>query len=76
MTDAGVTSTTEPSAVDLLSSSTASGLKTWLTYALGAGQKTLGAGSDQLPYAPLTPELASKANAQLSKLTCNGSPLS
>jgi phosphate transport system substrate-binding protein len=59
-----------------MSSSTASGLKKWLTYAVGAGQKTLGAGSSQLPYAPLTSQLASKANAQLSKLTCNGSPLS
>jgi phosphate transport system substrate-binding protein len=57
-------------------SSTASGLKKFLTYALGAGQKTLGAGSDQLPYAPLPSDLAAQANAQLPKLTCNGSPVS
>jgi phosphate transport system substrate-binding protein len=59
-----------------MSSSTASGVKKFLTYALGAGQKTLGAGSSQLPYAPLPADLASKANAQLTKLTCNGSPVS
>jgi phosphate transport system substrate-binding protein len=58
------------------SSSVASGLKKWLTYAMGAGQKTLGAGSDQLPYAPLPASIAAKANAQLSKMTCNGSPIS
>jgi phosphate transport system substrate-binding protein len=58
------------------SSSTASGLKKFLTYALGAGQKTLGAGSDQLPYAPLTGDLVSKATAKLGKMTCNGSPVS
>ncbi len=54
---------------------TAKALKSWLAYAVGAGQKTLGAGSGQLPYAPLTPALAAKDNAQLSKLTCNGSAL-
>jgi phosphate transport system substrate-binding protein len=58
------------------SSSVASGLKKWLTYAMGAGQKTLGPGSDQLPYAPLPASIAAKANAQLSKMTCNGSPIS
>jgi phosphate transport system substrate-binding protein len=58
------------------SSSTASGLKKWLTYALGAGQKTLGGSSNQLPYAPLPSSLATKANAQLPKMTCNGSPVS
>jgi phosphate transport system substrate-binding protein len=54
----------------------ASALKKFLTYAFGDGQKTLGPGSSQLPYAPLTSELAAKDNAQLSKLTCNGSPVS
>ncbi len=58
------------------SASTASGLKKWLTYAMGPGQKTLGAGSGQLPYAPLPSSIAAKANAQLSKMTCNGSPIS
>ncbi len=62
-----------------VSQSVAIGVKKFLTYALGAGQQTLGAGSGQLPYAPLpssSSSLASKANAQLAKLTCNGSPLS
>jgi phosphate transport system substrate-binding protein len=55
---------------------TASALKKFLGYAFGAGQQTLGAGSNQLPYAPLPSSLAAKDNAQLSKLTCNGSPVS
>ncbi|HEY2769399.1 MAG TPA: phosphate ABC transporter substrate-binding protein PstS, partial [Solirubrobacteraceae bacterium] len=54
----------------------ASGLKKFLTYAFDDGQKTLGSSSSQLPYAPLPAGLAAKDNAQLSKLTCNGSPLS
>jgi phosphate transport system substrate-binding protein len=58
------------------SASVASGLKKFLTYASGDGQKTLGAGSGQLPYAPLPASLAAKDTAQLSKLTCNGSPVS
>ncbi len=58
------------------SQSVANGLKTFFTYAFGDGQKTLGAGSDQLPYAPLPATLVSKDNAQLAKMTCNGSPLS
>ena len=49
--------------------------KKFFTYAFGDGQKTLGPNSDQLPYAPLTTELVSKDQAQLAKLTCNGSPL-
>jgi ABC-type phosphate transport system substrate-binding protein len=55
---------------------TASALKKFLSYAFGSGQQTLGAGSNQLPYAPLPSSLAAKDNAQLSKLTCNGSPVS
>ena len=55
---------------------TASGLKKFLTYAFGPGQQTLGAGSNQLPYAPLPSNLAAKDTAQLAKLTCNGSPVS
>ncbi len=59
-----------------VSQSTASAVKSWLTYAFGAGQQTLGAGSGQLPYAPLPASILSKDQAQLSTLTCNGSPLS
>lgn len=57
------------------SKSVASGLKKLLTYAFGAGQQTLGPGGNQLPYAPLPSDLQSKDNAQLAKLTCNGSPV-
>jgi phosphate transport system substrate-binding protein len=56
--------------------SVASGLKKFLSYAFGPGQQTLGAGSNQLPYAPLPSGLASKDNAQLATMTCNGSPIS
>jgi phosphate transport system substrate-binding protein len=56
--------------------SVASGLKKFLTYAFGDGQKTLGAGSNQLPYAPLPAGLVSKDQAQLATMTCNGSPIS
>jgi phosphate transport system substrate-binding protein len=56
--------------------SVASGLKKFLAYAFADGQKTLGAGSSQLPYAPLPSSLAAKDTAQLAKMTCNGSPLS
>jgi len=58
------------------SATAASGLKKFLTYAFGPGQQTLGAGSNQLPYAPLPANLASKDNAQLATMTCNGSPIS
>ncbi len=56
--------------------SVASGLKKFLTYAFGDGQKTLGAGSNQLPYAPLPAGLVSKDQAQLATMTCNGAPVS
>jgi phosphate transport system substrate-binding protein len=59
-----------------LSSTTAKGLVEWLTYAFGDGQKTLGAGSNQLPYAPVPAALQSKDQAQLKTMTCNGSPVS
>ena len=36
-----------------ISQATASAVKKFLTYALGDGQTTLGAGCGQLPYAPL-----------------------
>jgi phosphate transport system substrate-binding protein len=58
------------------SASTAKALKSFLTYAFGAGQQTLGSGGDKLPYAPLPSDLATKDNTQLQKLTCNGSPIS
>ena len=58
------------------SSSIASGLKKFLTYAFGDGQKTLGSGSSQLPYAPLPSSLVAKDSAQLAKMTCNGSAIS
>jgi phosphate transport system substrate-binding protein len=58
------------------SSTVASGLKRWLTYAFGQGQSTLGAGSNQLPYAPLPSDLVAKDRQQLATMTCNGSPIS
>jgi phosphate transport system substrate-binding protein len=56
--------------------STAKALKSFLGYAFGAGQQTLGSGSDKLPYAPLPSALAAKDNAQLATMTCNGSSIS
>jgi phosphate transport system substrate-binding protein len=58
-----------------VSQSTAKATKQFLTYAFGDGQKTLGASSSQLPYAPLPADLLAKDQAQLGQLTCNGSAL-
>ncbi len=58
------------------SASVASGLKKFLTYAFGPGQQTLGAGGNQLPYAPLPSTLADKDNTQLATMICNGSAIS
>jgi phosphate transport system substrate-binding protein len=58
------------------SDSTAKALKSFLSYAFGSGQQTLGSGADKLPYAPLPSTLAAKDNAQLATMTCNGSPIS
>src|ERR1700761_4142777 len=58
------------------SASTAKALKSFLGYAFGAGQQTLGSGGDKLPYAPLPSDLAAKDNTQLGTMTCNGSPIS
>jgi phosphate transport system substrate-binding protein len=58
------------------STDTAKAIKGFLTYAFTAGQKTLGSGSGQLPYAPLPASLVAKNVAQLTKMTCNGSPIS
>jgi phosphate transport system substrate-binding protein len=58
------------------SPSTASGLKRFLTYAIGAGQQTLGSGADKLPYAPLPAGLVAKDRTELATMTCNGSPIS
>ena len=57
------------------SSGTAGALKKFLTYAFGAGQQTLGQGSNQLPYAPLPSSLADKDNTQLATMVCNGSAI-
>jgi len=58
------------------SASTAKALKSFLGYAFGAGQQTLGEGGNKLPYAPLPASLAAKDNAQLQTMTCNGSAIS
>jgi phosphate transport system substrate-binding protein len=58
------------------SSSVASGIKKFLTYALGAGQQTLGSGGSKLPYAPLPSTLVAKDQQALSTMTCNGSAIS
>ncbi len=54
-----------------VSKAAATGVKKLLTYGLGAGQAI----EKQLSYAPLPQSLVSKDQAQLSTLTCNGSPL-
>ncbi len=51
--------------------SAASGVKKFIAYGLGAGQAI----EKQLSYGPLPPSLIAKDQAQLSTLTCNGSPL-
>src|SRR5436305_11500315 len=61
---------TDPCKSGGASSTVASGLKEWLTYALGKGQSTLGQGSGQLPYAPLPASLVSKNNTQLATMVC------
>jgi len=58
------------------SSGTAAALKKWLTYAFGDGQQTLGAGSNQLPYAPVPSAIADKDNTQLATMVCNGAAIS
>ena len=58
------------------STSVAKGLKSFLAYAFGAGQQTLGSGGNKLPYAPLPSSLAAKDNTQLQTMICNGSPIS
>ncbi len=54
------------------SQSAASGVKKFLTYGLGPGQKV----EESLYFAPLPAPLLSKATAQLSQIQCNGSPVS
>jgi phosphate transport system substrate-binding protein len=66
----------DPCKDDKESAATAKGLKSFLAYAFGAGQQTLGEGGDKLPYAPLPASLVAKNNAQLATMTCNGSPIS
>jgi phosphate transport system substrate-binding protein len=67
---------TDPCKDGGLSSTTAKGLYEFLSYAFGAGQKTLGAGVNDLPYAPVPAALDAKDVTQLKTMTCNGSPLS
>jgi phosphate transport system substrate-binding protein len=67
---------TDPCKDGGLNTTTAKGLFEWLTYAFGPGQSTLGAGGNQLPYAPVPPALQAKDQAQLKTMTCNGAPLS
>jgi phosphate transport system substrate-binding protein len=55
-----------------VSQSAASGVKKLIAYGLGAGQSV----EKQLNYAALPASLLAKDTAQLSTLTCNGSPLS
>jgi phosphate transport system substrate-binding protein len=54
------------------SQSAASGVKKFISYGLGAGQKV----EASLDFAPLPATLLSKTQAQLSQLECNGSPVS
>ena len=65
----------DPCKDDKESAATAKGLKSFLAYAFGAGQQTLGEGGNKLPYAPLPASLAAKNNTQLATMTCNGSPI-
>jgi phosphate transport system substrate-binding protein len=66
----------DPCKSDGASASVAAGLKRFLSFAFGAGQRTLGSGGDKLPYAPLPASLTSKDQAQLATMTCNGSAIS
>ena len=54
-----------------VSQSTAGGVKKFIAYGLSSGQAV----EKQLSYAPLPPSILAKDEAQLSALTCNGSPL-
>jgi phosphate transport system substrate-binding protein len=54
------------------SPSAASGVKKFLTYGLGPGQKV----EESLYFAPLPAPLLTKVTAQLSQIECNGSPVS
>ncbi len=51
--------------------SAAGGVKKFITYGLGAGQAV----EAKLSYAPLPATILAKDQAQLSTLTCNGSPV-
>jgi phosphate transport system substrate-binding protein len=46
-------------------------VKSWLDYALGAGQQV----APQLQYAPLPAQIKSQAQAKVKGLQCNGQPL-
>ncbi len=66
---------TDPCKSGGTNATTAKGLKAFLTYAFGDGQSTLGAGSNQIPYAPLPATLKSKDTTQLASLVCNGAAI-
>jgi phosphate transport system substrate-binding protein len=66
----------DPCKAASMSQGIAASVKSFFNYAFTAGQATLGAGSNQLPYAPLPSSLAQKDLTQLGTMTCNGSPLS
>jgi phosphate transport system substrate-binding protein len=53
------------------SQSAATGVKKFITYGLGAGQKV----EESLDFASLPAPLLAKAKAQLSQFQCNGSPV-
>jgi phosphate transport system substrate-binding protein len=46
-------------------------VKSWLDYALGAGQQV----APQLQYAPLPDQIKSQAQAKVKGLQCNGQPI-
>ncbi|MGZ4200514.1 MAG: phosphate ABC transporter substrate-binding protein PstS [Thermoleophilaceae bacterium] len=54
-----------------MSKANAEAFKTFINYGLGAGQNV----AKQLFYAPLPPDLLTKAQAQVAKLQCNGAAL-
>jgi phosphate transport system substrate-binding protein len=58
-----------------LTESTAKGVYDFLSYAFGAGQKTMGSASGDLPYAPVPTALDQKDLTQLATMTCNGKSL-
>jgi phosphate transport system substrate-binding protein len=54
-----------------LSRETATNVKAWLNYALGAGQEV----APELAYAPLPDSIKTQAQARVDALTCDGAPI-